>query len=116
MRQDILRVLQPLRHFRVIAVKRLVEGHGRPLTLLVDIGDVPVLRVEQDLSVVLEVHLNDLVAEAEHDGVFCPHPLLHVNRSWRILQLVCLVKKIPLDELLFLLWIIVLLQVRLEVL
>ena len=28
---------------------------------------------------VLEVHLHDLVREAEHDRVLRPHPLLHVH-------------------------------------
>ena len=28
---------------------------------------------------VLEVDLNDFIAEAEHDGVPRPHPLLHVD-------------------------------------
>jgi len=40
--------------------------------------------------VVLEVDLHNLVAEPEHDGMFGPHPLLHVDRSgW---WLVCIVK------------------------
>jgi hypothetical protein len=28
---------------------------------------------------VLEVHLHDLVGQAEHDGVLRPHPLLNVH-------------------------------------
>lgn len=28
---------------------------------------------------VLEVHLHDLIAQAEHYGVFGPHPLLHID-------------------------------------
>ena len=31
---------------------------------------------------VLEVHLHDFVAKAEHDGVACSHPLLDIDRAW----------------------------------
>lgn len=65
---------------------------------------------------VLEVNLNNFVAEAEHNGMLCPHPLLHVDAAWWILKLVSLIKKVSLDQLLLLLWIVVLLQVGLEVL
>ena len=111
MSQDVLGVLQPLCHFCVIAVQRLVQRHRRPLSLLVNIGHVSVLRVEKNLSVVLEVNLNNFVAEAEHNGMLCPHPLLHVDAAWWILKLVGLIKKVSLDQLLLLLWIVVLLQV-----
>ena len=60
---------------------------------------------------VLEVNLNDLVAEAEHDGVFRSHPFFDVDGARRILQLICLVQFVSLNELLFFLGIIVLLQV-----
>jgi hypothetical protein len=36
--------------------------------------------VEQDLAVVEEVHLEQFVAESEHDGVSCLQPLLDVNK------------------------------------
>ena len=32
---------------------------------------------------VLEVDLNNLVAQSEHNGMLCPHPLLNVDRSGR---------------------------------
>ena len=109
--QDVLRVLETLCHLGVIAIKSLVQWHGRPLSLLVHVGHISVLRVKQDLCVVLEVNLHNLVAETEHNGVLCPHPFLHVHASWRVLQLICLVKKVPLDQLLFFLGVIILLQV-----
>ena len=28
---------------------------------------------------ILEIHLNDLVAKAEHDGMLGAHPLLHID-------------------------------------
>ena len=65
---------------------------------------------------VLEVNLHDFVAQAEHDGMLCPHPFLHVHAPWRVLKLVSLIEEVPLDQLLLFLRIIVLLQVRLEVL
>ena len=57
----------------------MTQRHNGPLTLLVHISDKSVVRVEQNLSVVLEVDLNDFVAETEHDGMAGPHPLLHVD-------------------------------------
>lgn len=116
MGQDVLCVLQSFRHFRIVAVKGLVERHSRSLALLIDIGHVSVLRVEQYFSVILEVNLDDFVAESEHDGMLGPHPFLDVHGAWRILQLVGLVHLVSLDQLLLFLWIVVLLEVRLEVL
>ena len=86
--QDVLRVLQALRHLLIIGVKCLAERHDRPLALLVDVGDQTVVRVEQDLRVVLEVDLHDLVAQPEHDGVPGSHPLLDVDGAGLRLHLV----------------------------
>ena len=58
---------------------------------------------------ILEIDLHDLVREPEHDGMLGAHPLLNIDRSWRILELVGLVQKISLDQLLLLLWVIILL-------
>jgi len=66
--------------------------------------------------VILEINLYDFVAESKHDGVLRPHPLLHVDRTRRVLQFICLIHFISLDQLLFFLRIIILLQVRLEML
>lgn len=63
---------------------------------------------------VLEVYLHDLVAEAEHNCVLRTHPFLYIDGAGRVLQLICLIKLIPLYQLLFLLRIVVLLKVRLE--
>ena len=65
---------------------------------------------------ILEVHLDNLVAEAEHDRVLRSHPLLHVYGAGWVLQLVCLVHFVSLDQLLLLLRVVVLLQIRLEML
>ena len=77
--QDILGVLQSLGHLSVIAIQGLVQWHGRPLTLFVDVSDISIFRVQQNLSVVLKVYLYNFVAEAEHDGVLRSHPLLDVD-------------------------------------
>ena len=57
----------------------MAEGKSLPLSLLVDISDEAAFRIEEYLCVILEVDLNDLVGEAEHDRVFCPHPLFNVH-------------------------------------
>jgi hypothetical protein len=66
--------------------------------------------------VILEVNLNDFVAEAEHDRVLSSHPFFDVDGAWRVLQFIGLVQFVSLNELLFFLWIVVLLQVGLKVL
>lgn len=111
MGQDILCVLETLGHLGVVAVQCLVERHRRPLSLLVDVGHVPVLGVEENLCMILEVNLYNFVAQSEHDGVLRPHPLLHVDGAWRVLQFICLVHFISLDQLLFFLRIVILLQI-----
>lgn len=83
--QDVLRVLETLRHLRIVAVEGLVQRHRRSLALLVYVGHVPILGVEQDLCVILEIDLDYLVAESEHDGVLRPHPLLDVHGAGWVL-------------------------------
>jgi len=61
-RQDILCVLQPFGHFGVVAIQGLVQRHRGAVALLVHVGNVPVLRVQQNFRMVLEVNLHDLVA------------------------------------------------------
>ena len=107
--QDVLGVLEPLRHLCIVAVKCLVQWHSRSFSLLVDICDVSVLWVKKDFGVILEVYLNNFVAKSEHDSVLCTHPLLHVNWSCWVLKLVCCVLFISLNQLLFLYGVIVLL-------
>ena len=63
----------------------MIEWHGRPLTLLINVGHIAVLGVEQNLGVVLEVNLDNFVAETEHDSVFGSHPFFDVNGAWRVL-------------------------------
>lgn len=65
---------------------------------------------------VLEVHLHDLIGESEHDGMLGTHPFLHVDAAWWVLQLVGLVLQVSLDQLFLLLWIVILFEIRLEML
>lgn len=85
MRQDVLGVFQALGHLLIVGVERLTQWHNGPLTLLVHVSDQSVIRVEQDLGMILEVNLYNFVAETEHDGVTGAHPFLHVDRAgWRL--------------------------------
>ena len=79
MGQYVLGVLESLGHLSVVAVQGLAERHDRALTLLVHVRDQTVVRVQEDLCVVLEVHLDDFVAQAEHDRVARTHPLFDVD-------------------------------------
>ena len=116
MSQDILRILQSLGHFCIITVKSLIERHRWSLSFLVYVGDKPVFRIKQYLCVILEVDLDNLVAQPKHNCMFCSHPFLDINWARRVLKLISLVQLVPLHELFFFLRIIVLLQIRLEVL
>jgi len=60
---------------------------------------------------ILEVNLDNLIGETEHDRVLGSHPLLHVDRAWRVLQLVRCILFVSLYKLLLLLWVIILLKV-----
>ena len=114
--QNILGVLQPFRHLCVIAIECLIQRHGRSLALLVDICYIFVFRIQKNLSVILEVNLDDLVAKSEHNCMLGPHPFLDINAARWILQLVRLIHLISLNQLFLLLRIIVLFQISFEVL
>lgn len=79
MGQNVLGVLEPLDHFEVGGFHGAVERVRAPLALLVDVGHDLGLRAQHDLCVVLEVDLDHLVGQSEHDGVSRPHPLLYVH-------------------------------------
>ena len=79
MGQDVLGVLETLGHLLVVAVKSLTQRHDRPLASLVHVRHKPVLRVEQNLGMVLEVNLNNLVGQSEHYRMLGAHPFLDVH-------------------------------------
>ena len=79
MSENILSILQSLGHFCVVAVQGLAERHDRTFSLLINISNKTIVRIQKNLCVVLEVNLHDLVAQAEHDSVTSAHPLLHVH-------------------------------------
>ena len=78
-REDILGILQPLGHLGIGRLQGLVQGQRAPLSAFIHIGDLPAIRVEQDLGVVLEVDLHDLVRKSEHDRVLRLQPLFDVG-------------------------------------
>lgn len=114
--KNVLRVFESLRHLCVVAVQCLIQRHCGSFSLFVHVGHISVFRIQQNLGVILEVHLNNFVTESKHDSVLSPHPFLDVNWARWVLKLVCLVHLVALNQLLFLCWIIVLFKVRLEVL
>lgn len=116
MSQNILGVLQPFRHLSIVAIECLIQRHSRSLTLLVDVCYILVFRIQENLGVILEVNLDDFVAQSEHNCMLGPHPFLDVNATRWILQLVCLIQLVPLDQLFLLLRVVVLFQIRLKVL
>jgi len=83
MRENVLRIFESLRHLLVVAVESLTERHDRTLSTLVDVGHKAVFGVQQDLGVVLEIDLDNLVAESEHNCMLRAHPLLDVHGAGR---------------------------------
>ena len=77
--KDVLGVLKSLGHFCIVRFECLIQRQVNSLTFLVHIGHNSALRVQKDLGLVLEVHLNDLVAESEHDRVLGSHPFLNIH-------------------------------------
>lgn len=77
MRQYLLGVLESLGHLSIL----VVEGSGqrvlRALSLQTEIRHLLQLARKNDFGLVSKVHLDDLVAEAEHDGMLGLHPLLY---------------------------------------
>lgn len=60
--QDILGVLQALRHLLIVAVESLTQRHYRALTSLIYISDKSIVGVKKNLSVILEVDLDYFIA------------------------------------------------------
>ena len=79
MGQNIFCVLEPLNHLKVGGLHGTAQRISLSLTSLVNIGHKFGLRAEHDFGVVLEIDLDYLVREAEHDSMACPHPLLDVH-------------------------------------
>lgn len=65
---------------------------------------------------ILEVYLNDFVAESKHNSMLGSHPFLDVNAARWILQFIRLIQLISLNQLFLLLRIVVLFQIRFKVL
>jgi hypothetical protein len=76
MRQYLFSVLKSLGHLSILVVQGSGQGVFCPLSLQAEIGHFLQLTGKDDFGLVCEVHLDDLVAEPEHDGMLGLHPLL----------------------------------------
>lgn len=81
MREDIFCVLQSLGHFLIARFEGRGEWELQSLMLLVHVCYHAKLRAEDDFRLVLENHLDDLIAQAEHNRMLRSHPLLNVDAS-----------------------------------
>lgn len=79
MGQNFFSVFKPLLHFGIIVIESNCDADTLDLLLFVSVGNHLGLGTEFDLGLVLEIYLNQLVAESKHDGVSCLHPLLQVH-------------------------------------
>ena len=79
MGQDLLGVLEPLLHLRVVMLEGNRDTDTRDLGFFVSVSDHFRLRTQFDLGLVLEVYLDKFVTEPEHDCVSRFHPLLQVD-------------------------------------
>ncbi len=59
--ENVLRVFESLHHFQVGAIHSRAKWISSAFTSLVHVGHNFGLRAQHDLSVILEVHLNDFV-------------------------------------------------------
>ena len=85
--QDVFSVFQSFAHLSVRRLKCRSQWIREPFSLLVDISDHPSLAGQDYFSVVLEVHLDDFVAESEHYSVAGSHPLFDIRELGRSLVL-----------------------------
>lgn len=81
MGQDFLSVLESLSHFSVGALESSSERIVTSLSLFVHVDHQFILRAQNDLSLVSEVHLDNLVAQSEHHCMSSLHPLLDIDSS-----------------------------------
>ena len=79
MGQDVFGVFKPFAHLCIVRLKSGSQGVSKPFSLLINVSDDPSLARQYYFSVVLEVHLDDFVAQSEHYRMASPHPLLHVR-------------------------------------
>ena len=60
--QDIFGIFQSLCHFSVITIESLIKWHSRSLSFFIDIGYIPILRIQEYLSMILEINLYYFIA------------------------------------------------------
>ena len=76
MGQDFLGVFESLLHFGVVMLEGNSDADAGDLGLLISVSDHFRLGTQLDLSLVLEVDLDELVAQPKHDSMPSLHPLL----------------------------------------
>ncbi len=79
MSEDVLCVFESLSHLGIITLKSHIQWKCLSLSLLVHICDQSAFTVQKNLRMILEVYLDYLVTEPEHNRMLSPHPLLHVD-------------------------------------
>jgi len=77
--QYIFSVLESFGHIGIGRLHCCAQMVIRALPFFVDIGHHFGLRVQHDLGVILEIHLNYFAREAEHNGVAGPDPLFDID-------------------------------------
>jgi hypothetical protein len=77
--KDILGVFKSLSHLCVIAFESMIERQSLSLSLFVYICHKSTFRVEKNFCVILEIDLDNLVAQSKHNSVLGSHPFLHIN-------------------------------------
>jgi hypothetical protein len=87
--QNIFCVLQSLDPFLVWALHGGTQGIVGPLALLINVRNDLGLWAEHNFCLILEVYLDDLVRETEHDGVTGSHPLLYINYVSQFVRFFC---------------------------
>jgi len=78
--EDLLRILEAFDHLLIVALEYGGEGITDSLAALVNKDHELILVADQDLGLVIEVDLDDLVAQLEENAVLRLDPLLQVNK------------------------------------
>lgn len=77
--QNVFSVLKSLGHFSIVRFKCMTQRESLSFTFFVDISYKSTFRVEEDFCMVLEINLNNLVTQTEHDGMLSSHPLFYIH-------------------------------------
>lgn len=101
----VLCVFESFRHLFIARINSLRESICFSLAFLVYICHHFSFRAENDLCVILKIHLNNFVRKSKHHSVLCSHPLFHINNLTDFPSCACwnrLLSSILLEKLIFL--------------